>query len=827
MLSNLFTRENLELLQKKWLTWKESHPKVVKILYYYVIILFSAFSLYVILYLMVYGGVFGKLPNEYDLTHLKQPIASEVFDYQGELLGKYFIQNRTEVAYKDISPWIIAALISTEDARFYKHSGVDHRSLARVLLKSILLQDRSSGGGSTISQQLAKNLYPRENFSLLTIPVNKIREAIVARRLESLYNKEEILTMYLNTVPFGEQAYGIGTACKRFFNKTPSELTVEEAATLVGMLKATSYYNPRLHRERARDRRNVVLHQMVKYDALEANKLDSLQQLPLQIDHQKYTPSDGPAPYFRAHLAKEIKTILKDYAEKEGETYNLFTDGLRVYTSIDARLQQYADEAVRDQMEGLQAAFFRHWSGQKPWGNDLSVIERATKRSERYKALQAKGLGYEEITQNFSEPTVMQLFSYGGDVDTMMSPLDSVIYYAQFLNAGFMAMEPQSGKVRAWVGGIDYHFFQYDHVLARRQVGSTFKPIVYAAALEQGFSPCEYLENEQVTYEAYEGWTPGNANEEYGGMYSLAGGLTHSVNTITVSLLMDTGLDAVLRQAYLMGIQSELPEEPSIALGTADLSLYEMLTVYATIANGGFPRTAEYLERIEARDGTLIYEQPNFDQKEEQAVMSARTAQLMLEMLQTVVDSGTASDLRYRYGLRGPIAGKTGTTQAHADGWFIGFTPKLVAGAWVGAEDPKVRFRSLKLGQGAKTALPIWAKFMKNVLSDAELSRYHATDFSSTDVLTQSELDCPMYISEDDEKNNLFVNFNTWLKDWKNRRQMDKEEKNELEKRRRKNRGFFRKLFNNNDDRYDYLSPKERKRRLELKRNYSYQEDQD
>ncbi len=818
-------QRSLNSFLEKWGDWKKTNPKVFKILFYYGISLIVVFFLYLLLYSLVYLGAFGRIPIEAELLTIDQPIASEVYSADSVLLGKYYIQNRTEVAYEDISPWMIQALVCTEDVRFYRHSGVDHRSLARVIFKSILLQDRSSGGGSTLSQQLAKNLFPRKRLGIFTIPINKIREAIIARRLERIYSKEEILTLYLNTVSFGESAYGIGTASRRFFNLNPDQLRIEQAATLVGILKATSFYNPRLHPERAEQRRNVVLEQMGKYGILDQQMVDSLQQIVLHLDYQRYTPSDGLAPYFRAHIVKDIKELLRQHTRDGGELYNLYTDGLKIYTTIDSRLQLHAKEATDEHMKSLQKAFFRHWKEQKPWGDELSVIEYATRRSDKYQSLFARGLSSEEIIEAFAEPNRMRIFSWDGPKDTIMTSIDSVMYYAQFLNAGFQVLDPNNGDVKAWVGGIDYHYFQYDHVTARRQVGSTFKPIVYTAALENGFSPCEYLENTQQIYEEYEDWSPGNANGEYGGKYSLAGGLTHSVNTITVSLLMDIGIEAVVRQGYLMGIQSELPEEPSIALGTAELTLAEMLAVYSAYANGGFSVKPIYLDKIITPDGIVIDpEEEPYDQL--RRVMSNRTAQLMLDMLQGVVDSGTARSLRYQYGLQGPIAGKTGTTQAHADGWFIGFTPSLVAGAWVGAEDPRVRFRSMQLGQGAKTALPIWAKFMQRVSSDPDLMVYRQDTFPRADVFTRSEMNCPMYVGEEDEDHNFFFKFKDWVDEWKDRRELSREERRRLREINRKERRRLRlRIRRRDNDRYSHLTPEERRKRLELKRRFGFRVD--
>lgn len=784
-------------------------------------LLIGAFFIFCLtLFLLVRFGVFGTIPGKQELLAIKQPIASEVYAADEVLLGRYFLQNRTEISFEALSPWLVQGLIATEDARFYQHSGVDIQSMGRVFFKSILLSDESSGGGSTLSQQLAKNLFPRRSGSLLATPINKIREVLIARRLERIYSKEEIITQYLNTVPFGETTYGIRTAAKRFFNKTPTDLSIEEAATLVGILKATSYYNPRLHPERAQERRNTVLEQMKKYQVIEASMADSLKKQPLTLSYQRFTPIEGLAPYFRSQLTDPIKEILKSYKEEKGVAYNLYTGGLKIYTTIDSRMQAHAEQAVSKHMNTLQATFFKHWRDRKPWGRDVSVIERATLRSDRYKSLKRKGLSEEEIIKNFATPVPMRIFSWAGEIDTVMKPIDSVMYYAQFLNSGFLAMDPENGEIKAWVGGINFRHFKYDHVLARRQVGSTFKPIVYATALEQGYSPCEYLENEQVVYEEYENWSPGNADEKYGGYYSLAGGLTHSVNTISVALLMKAGLDPVVDQAYKMGIESDIPVQPSIALGTADLALYEMLPVYASIANGGYKTAPTYLERIEGPKGELIYQAERANIRSDR-VLTTETATLMQRMLQQVVDSGTARALRYRYGIRGTVGGKTGTTQSHADGWFIGFTPTLVAGAWVGAEDPRVRFRSLSLGQGAKTALPIWGEFMRAVRKDPELKAYQDRSRASFSSYVEDPLDCPMYM-EDLEPRGFLPDFNELFDTWEERRSMTPAERREDKRRKREERRRRKRLQQNKKDNLDYLTPEQRSLRLELKRKYRY-----
>lgn len=700
------------------------------------------------LLLAIYTDQFGPLPTEEELSDIRHYTASEVYSSDSVLLGKYYIENRTNISYEDISPFVIQALLATEDARFYEHSGVDTRSLMRVGLKSILLRDERSGGGSTISQQLAKNLFPRKRYRMLSMPINKFREMIIAKRLETVYSKEEILTLYLNTVPFGEKAYGIAVAAERFFNTSALKLQAEQAAVLVGMLKATTSYNPRLNPDRSIVRRNVVFSQMAKYKYLDEAESDSLKKLPLELDYNFLSHNTGLAPYFREHLRQHVEKML------EGTPYNLYTDGLKIYTSIDSKLQEYAENAIKKTMSNLQQSFYDHWKNRDPWGKE-DVIERAMRHSDRYRQLKQKGLSEAGILENFNQKIPMQVFSWEGEKQLEMSPMDSLKYYNKLLHTGFMAMEPHTGYIRAWVGGIDHKYFKYDHVKSHRQVGSTFKPIVYAAAMKAGKRPCDYVSNEREIYENHKNWSPGNADGNYEGQYSLKGGLTKSVNTISVKLIMDTGVDNVSSLAKAMGIESDLPPDPSIALGTADLSLYEMLNVYATFAYQGRRKTPVYITSITDGKGKLI-KSGNQNQKPRK-ILPKDLADAMIAMMKSVVDSGTAVSLRYKYGLKGEIIGKTGTTQSHADGWFIGGTPRLVAGAWVGAEDRRVRFRSLTLGQGGRTALPIWADFMRQVYDDPAYHKILNARFPKPSPRVQYLLDCPNY--RDQDPNSRFWDF--------------------------------------------------------------------
>lgn len=697
----------------------------------------------------VYSGWFGELPDYAELKDIRNHTASEVYSFDGELLGRYYIENRTVTTIDKVPPALLQALVATEDARFYEHQGVDYRSLARVAVKSILLQNESSGGGSTLTQQLAKNLFPRQRHGLLTMPVNKIREAIIAHRIEGLYAKDEILMLYLNTVPFGGNVYGIEAASRRFFNRSAMDLPTEQAAVLVGMLKATTAYSPRLYPERAQNRRNVVLSQMNKYGYLAASVEDSLQALPLAIDYNFITHNTGLAPYFREKLRHEVQQWLNDHPKEDGTTYNLYTDGLKVYTTIDARLQHHAEDAMKKQMKELQATFAKHWEGRQPWGEDETMIRRAMANSDRYRRGKRAGKSDDEIHAEFTTPTLMTVFSWEGETEKTMTPLDSIRYYQMFLNAGFLAMRPENGHIKAWVGGIDHKYFQYDHVTAKRQVGSTFKPVVYAAALESGADPCEYISNERRVYTAYKDWSPGNSDGKYDGFYSMQGALTHSVNTVAVDLMMNTGVDRVVDLAHRMGVNNDLPQEPAIALGTADLSLFEMLTVYSTFVNRGMTVKPIYLLGIEDQQGNEI---AKFSGKPEfKRTLSQQTADIMVQMMKTVVDSGTARRIRYKYGMKNDMIGKTGTTQSHADGWFIGATPKLVAGAWVGGDNRLVRFRNTSLGQGANTALPIWANFMKSFTEDATFKKLRYARFPQPSRRVRSALACDFYREEEEK----------------------------------------------------------------------------
>lgn len=728
-----------------WNTFKKSHPWAL-----FALKASAFFCLLGILSLILFlssisMGAFGKLPQKADLSDIKNNLATEVYATNGELLGRYYFENRSYVQYKDISPAFIQALVATEDARFFEHNGIDMRSWIRVLFKSILLNQRSSGGGSTISQQLSKNLYPREDFGhpMTSLVINKLKEIFIAKRLERLYSKEEILELYLNTVPFSENTYGIKVAAHHFFGNSPAELNVNQSAILVAMLKATSVYNPVSQPEKSFQRRNLVLGQMAKYKYIDRQLADSLKQHPLCLNYSPLNNNEGLATYFREHLRLELKELLKGQRKPSGIAYNLYTDGLKVYTTLDAQLQRYAEAAVSEHMSYLQKEFEDHLQGEPAWENDTILI-LAKQHSPLYRSLKSQGYDSTAIDSFFAIPRTITVFNWKGREVTMeMSPMDSIKYYLSLLNAGFLAMEPGTGQVKAWVGGIDHKYFKYDHVKSRRQVGSTFKPIVYTTAIKKGIHPCAHIPNYLRTYWQYEGWRPRNADNKYGGLYSMEGGLINSVNTVTVNLAMRSKPSRVAEMAEQLGIRENVPRVPAIALGAVEASLTEMVTVYGTFANRGVRPELSYIRRIETQDGQVLvdYEQ-QLDTSKWDRVLATEEADMINQMLRHAVDNGTGRRLRYRYKFTNDLAGKTGTSQNHSDGWFMGYTPNLVSGVWVGAESPTVRFRNLRLGQGANTALPIFANFIQKINDDEQFAYYAKDTFPDPSVEVLSKLNC-------------------------------------------------------------------------------------
>jgi penicillin-binding protein 1A len=700
---------------------------------------------FVVLYLLVITGATGTLPSKEELARVNNPVASEVYSVDSVLLGRFFVQERSNVKFENIPKSAVDALVATEDVRFYEHSGIDFRSLGRVMIKSLLLQNESAGGGSTITQQLVKNLYPRKKYAMLSMPVNKVREMIVAKRLEKVYSKNEIIALYYNTVPFGENIFGIEAAAQRFYSIPVTSLDAGKAAVLVGMLKATYSYNPRLFPDQSRNRRNVVLSQMEKYGMISEMDKESYSAAPIALRYNKITHHSGLAPYFREHLRAEMLDWVDKYNKKNDTTLNLYIDGLKIYTTIDSRLQRAAEEAVTKQMGSIQKKFDEHWGKKEPWGANDNVFESAVKRSDRYQSLRKGGKSHDEAIAIMKKPLPMSLFTYEGEKEVTMSPLDSVKHYLMFLNAGMLAMDPRHGEIRVWVGGVNHQYFQYDHVReqTKRQVGSTFKPIVYAAAVEKGVKPCAFITAEKTVYNNMEGWAPKNTDEEkYGLKFSMPGALAYSVNTVSVRVLEKAGMSNTIQLAHKMGIKSDLEAVPSMALGTADISVMEMVTAYSAFATKGKVAKPFYLTSIATHDGIVLEE---FHTEKTSQALSEETAQLMLHMLRRAVNEGTSASLRSQFGLTNDIAGKTGTTQSNTDGWFIGVTPKLVVGAWVGGDDPSIRFRTTALGQGAKTALPLVGEFFKLSNADKSLDSITQAKFAALPEGLARKIDCDFY----------------------------------------------------------------------------------
>lgn len=709
-------------------------------------------ALLVVLFLFLFTGVmlgaYGPLPDKQELANVENDDASSVYAEDGMLLGKYFTINRVSVPADKISPFVTEALVATEDSRFFEHQGIDLRALARVAFRTVLMGDRSGGGGSTISQQLAKQLFPRQKYGRLGTLKMKLREMVIASRLEEVYSKQELLNLYLNTVPFGENAYGIEVAAGRFFGKPAAKLNLQESAVLVGLLKANTSYSPRSHPDRSRGRRNVVLSLMAQNGSLSEAAADSVAELPLLLDYRRDNDRVGSAAYFRQRLRADVQKALDGTAHPDGRPYDIDRDGLRIYTTLNGKMQQLAEEAVMQQLPIIQQALADDWKStrQAPWETAFGNV---LKLSGHYRSLADQGLDEAAILEELRKPRRMTIYDWKTTepVDTLMRPIDSLRHYFTLMNAGLLATDPVTGAVRAWVGGVDYRFIQFDHVSSRRQVGSTIKPVVYATALEQGVMPCEYTSAQQVTYADYNGYAPGNPGDNYEGAYSLRGGLSKSVNTVAVSLAMRGGLPTLAGNIMKLGVGTEVKPIPSIALGTVEASLVEMNTVYSTFANGGRRFAAvHYLTRVEDENGKLLYSAPAPEAP--QRVMDERTANIATYLMAGVVNQGTGARLRLTYGIKGALAGKTGTTQDQSDGWFLGFTPKLVVGTWVGAEYPAVHFRSLYRGSATRTALPLWGAFMKKVQDAKGLEAYRGGGFAGFDELTLAMLDCPDYLEE-------------------------------------------------------------------------------
>jgi penicillin-binding protein 1A len=700
-------------------------------------IILGGFTLILVLFLYTAWDPFEVLPSFEELENPQTNVATEVISIDGKTIGKYATENRTPVHFRELPANLVNALIATEDERFYEHSGIDFKGLARAVLKP------GSGGASTISQQLARMLFTgRASRNKFKRVLQKVKEWVVATKLEKQYTKDEIIAMYLNKYDFLNRAVGIRSAARIYFGKEPKELVITEAAMLVGMLKNSSYFNPLSREAKVKQRRNVVLKQMTRSKFITEVEKDSLQMLDLGLNINKESHKDGSATYFRGHLQKVLRTWVQEHPKANGEQYNIFEDGLKIFVTIDSRMQKYAEEAIDEHMSNLQQYFFEEQKNNKiaPF-YDLEksqidrILDRAKKNSVRYKRLKNIGKSSEYIEKVFNKKTKMNVFSYKGDLDTIMSPNDSIKYYKYFLRSGLLSIEPQTGHIKAWVGGVNYKHFKFDAVAQqKRQVGSTFKPFVYATAINQlKLSPCDTFPNIPYTipkgkYGIPEEWTPENAGDKYGGMLTLKQGLAGSVNTMSARLIDMVSPENVVRLAKAAGIESYVPANPSIALGAVELSLLEMVSAYSTFANRGLRVNPMIITRIEDKNGTVLDE---FTPKTEE-VLSEESAYVVLNLLEGVTQSGSGVRLRlpwekpgyvtgYPYEFDNAIAGKTGTTQNQSDGWFMGIVPNLATGVWTGGEDRATHFEGIAKGQGATMSLPSWALFMQKCYADKTL----------------------------------------------------------------------------------------------------------
>lgn len=709
---------------------------------------------------------FGELPTFREIENPESNFATEVISSDGKILGKYFYENRTPVRFDNLSPHLVNALVATEDERFYEHSGIDGRALTRAVVKGLMGQN--AGGASTITQQLAKMLFTGKRSRKITEAImQKFKEWVIAARLEKNYTKEEIIAMYFNKFDFLHQAVGIQSAAKIYFNTTPDKLTIEQAAILVGMAKNPRIFNPKGHPENSLTRRNVVFQQMLRNELITQEEADSLSSLDLTIEFTRESHNDGLSTYFREFLRKYMKNWVKTTPKPGGGEYDIYSDGLRIYTTIDSRLQGYAEEAVFEHNKTIQKQLYNHmktWRRKKnaPFPVEFTKedikknLDLAKRQSERYRKLKKAKKSADEIDAIFDEKAEMRIYTMHGEADTLMTPMDSIVHYKYLLQHSMMSMDPETGFVRAWVGGINHKYFQYDNVfMGKRQIGSTFKPMVYATAIDQHkYSPCEKIPNipvvfEKETWGLEEDWEPKNSDEKYGGELTLSQGLAGSVNTVSAYLMKQVGPKKVARLAKKMGIKSKIPNYPSICLGTPELSLYELTGAYSTFANKGIHVDPIFITRIEDRNGTILYNyEPNYTE-----VLSEEKAYAMLNLMEGVTRHGTSIRLRFRYQFKNAIAGKTGTTQNNMDGWFVGMVPNLITGVWTGCNDPAVRFDITSLGQGANMALPIWALYMQKAYKDPSLD-ISAEEFEKPSHKMEIITDCEEFEKENQSNSN-------------------------------------------------------------------------
>jgi penicillin-binding protein 1A len=679
-------------------------------------IFIAGFAIFITVVLLLWFGVIGNMPSISEIENPSSSLSSEVLASDGSVIGRYFLQDRSNSKYSEISPNVFNALIATEDERFTDHSGID----GIAVMRAVFLLGKK-GGGSTITQQLAKNLFPRRNPNKFTMPFIKLKEWVLAVKLEKNLTKNEIITLYLNTVPFGDNVYGIKNASQTFFSVAPNKLTIDQAAVLVGMLKGNTLYNPRRNPEKSLERRNVVISQMEKYNKISSSEAIKNKAKPIELKYRKLDYHEGMAPYFRQVVEQEVKKICKDLKKEDGTNYNIYKDGLKIYTTLNLTMQEYAEQAVAEHMKALQKEFVAQprYKDRSVFNKHMNDVIRSLKNSDRYKIAIENGMNTEQALEEMNKPIAMKIFSWNGKkqtIDTIMSPKDSVMYMKMVLQTGFMAMDPITGEVKAWVGGINHDYFQFDHVNinTRRQVGSTIKPLLYCLAIDNGFSPCSAIPTTPVSF-------PEKANYDAGGSkygeLPMKKALALSINNAALYLIKQVGQNAFIDFAHKSGIDAEIVNQPSIALGVSDISLYEMLRAYTMFPSGGINTKPIFITKIEDKNGNLL---KSFvaEQKE---IINENTAFKMVRLMRGVIDNGTGRRMRFRYGINAEIAGKTGTTNSQADAWFIGYTPQILAGAWVGCDDRYLRFSTEQFGQGAAAALPIWAYFIKKCYSDKSL----------------------------------------------------------------------------------------------------------
>lgn len=721
------------------------------------------------------GGVqlnlFGYLYTEEELKGFKNENASLILSEDGSILGKIFEENRTNISFEDLPEHLIHALIATEDVRYFEHEGLDSKGLLRVLVKSIIMQKKSAGGGSTISQQLVKNMYGRESFGFLTMPINKTKEAILAVRIENVYNKQEILALYFNTIPFGENVYGIEAASRRFYNKNVNSLTLDESAVLVGLLKANTYYNPRLYPEHSKARRNVVLAQMAKYHYISEKEKEEAQELPIALDYANLS-SEGVANYFLEHIKKQSRDLVESYNKTNGTEWNLKTDGLVIRTTLNYRLQKHVLNAFEKHLKKMQGFLRKQYES----GSSRRELNELLKKELKRNNLSEKAQSYSTI----------ELFNWSDSRTDSISVKDSLAYYMTQLHAGLMAIDPNTGEVRAYVGGVDFRKFPYDQIRARRQMASSFKPILYAAAIEEGFTPCTYLDNSEMVFTDLNNWQPKNYDNTYGGEFSLQAALLKSKNVPTVNLFFNVGFENLDYLWEKMSFSSDLDNLPSTALGTASASIYEVAVAYAAFANGGYLVEPVSILSVKTKSGEILYEKKI--ERPEVRILKDSTSKTMNAVLQKAIQRGTGVAIPKTYGIRHELAGKTGTSQNFSDAWFVSYNPNLVMVTRVGASTPQIHFNMGAYGSGSRLALPLAGLTWQAAQSDTNLNSKVFSDFPELSLEWQEQMTCDDF-QESSKLEELLK------KDKTSTKEKTKKGKKTREKKKKKKKSIFQRIF--------------------------------